>query len=326
MNNQKIETVNPRRKNHWIFSAIFKCAISAIFIIWIFRKIQIDDILTAFQYANKSLLIIAFSLHFLGYYISALRWKLLLRAQNVDSSIQYLIKSYMVSIFFNNFMPSIIGGDTIRVYDSWRLKKSKAGAIAVISIDRFLGILSLLLFSLGAIFFSKRAASHLPFLNFWIPSCIVGMIIIGSFVFMPFNVTKKIICGIKSPIFQKFDKIFEKLAHAFSLYNKQQSILISGFILSLVLQANVVLHYYLIAQALGFEIPLICFFAIIPLAIFVMLIPISINAIGIRENIFVFFLTPYAITNSDAVVFAWIAYGILIIHGIMGGFVFVLRK
>ena len=38
----------------------------------------------------------------------------------------------MVALFFNNFLPSTVGGDVVRMYDSWRLGNSKSDAVTVV--------------------------------------------------------------------------------------------------------------------------------------------------------------------------------------------------
>jgi hypothetical protein len=73
-------------------------------------------------------------------------------------------------------------------------------------------------------------------------------------------------------------------------------------------------------------IPLVSFFLIIPLVTLLMMLPVSINAIGIRENAFIFFFATFGIFSPEAVAFAWIAYGLVLVQGVLGGIVYALRK
>ena len=50
--------------------------------------------------------------------VSAWRWRLLLRVQTVEASFGTLTRSFLVATFFNNFLPSNIGGDVVRVADT----------------------------------------------------------------------------------------------------------------------------------------------------------------------------------------------------------------
>ena len=62
-------------------------------------------------------LFFSFCLHFVGLFLSACRWRLLLNAQGIDASLRALSSSYMVGFFFNTFLPTTVGGDITRAYD-----------------------------------------------------------------------------------------------------------------------------------------------------------------------------------------------------------------
>src|SRR5438046_2723943 len=82
---------------------------------------------------------------------STWRWDLLLRAQEVNLRRRWLLGSFLVANFFNNFLPSNIGGDVIRISDTARQARSKTLATTVILVDRGLGLLGLVLVAaLGA--------------------------------------------------------------------------------------------------------------------------------------------------------------------------------
>jgi len=117
-----------------------------------------------------------------------------------------------------------------------------------------------------------------------------------------------------------------KITNGFSAFRGKTDTLAKAFGLSLLLQGNVVLQYFVFAEALHFSISFLSFLLIIPLAIFVMLLPVSINGIGIRESVFVLFLSPWGIDKPEALALAWLAYGSYVIHGLLGGLVYACRK
>lgn len=305
---------------------LLKVIISGLLLYFLIRDVNIGDILVYLKSADKILLVSAFLLHGIGFYISALRWQVLLKAQDVDSKIMYLVKSYIVGIFFNHFMPSTIGGDSVRAYDSWRLGDNKAKALAVIVIDRLMGLLALLTFVLVATFFAQEITSNIPSLYLWL--ALLSSIIFGLlwFIFLPpLKLVKKIVDS-RIPILSKIATLFLKIAYAFVQFRTKKPALIKSFILSVILQANVVFYYYLISLALGFNISIDNFFLIVPLTIFIMMIPISLNGIGLRENAFAFFFAFYGIAKSQAISFAWTEFSMLLVLGIIGGFVYMFRK
>ena len=76
---------------------------------------------------------------------SVWRWHLLLEAQHVHVPRRTLFGSFLVALFFNNFLPSNIGGDVIRIRDT-----APAGAVEDArddgrAVDRGLGLMALVL-------------------------------------------------------------------------------------------------------------------------------------------------------------------------------------
>ena len=64
------------------------------------------------------------------------RWHLLLGAQRVPLRIRSLLASYLTANFFNNFLPSNIGGDVVRITDTARAAGSNTLATTVVLVDR----------------------------------------------------------------------------------------------------------------------------------------------------------------------------------------------
>lgn len=303
-----------------------KIFISGILVYFIVKDVNFDDIFESFKSSDKLKLIFAFSLHAVGLTVSAIRWKVLLNAQGVQSKIGFLIKSYMVATFFNHFMPSTVGGDSVRAYDSWRLGENKTKALAVVMVDRFMGLLTLLIFVIIATFFTEKITSKIPNLNFWLVILSSGAVSIVLFIlFPPLKLFEKLQNNTNSVI-KKVGSLLHKLGSAFAQFSSKKDALLKALVLSIILQANVVFYYFLISEALNFNIDIINFFLIVPLTIFIMMIPISLNGIGLRENALFFFLSFYGVIKSQAVTFAWLEYGMLLILGIIGGIVYALRK
>ena len=316
----------PKKKNtarQWLFN-VLKIGISITLIYFLLRDTSISEVLAAVKTANVPLLLLAFSLHYVGFLVSAIRWRGLLRAQEKEASVNYLMQSYVVSAFFNNFLPSTIGGDAIRAYDSWRLGQTRSEAVAVVFVDRFLGILILMLFAVIAVLFSPQLAEKVPSLYLWVGLGAIGVIAISWIIFVPSQWMPKLIQ--KLPLPGKIKDKLTSILSAFLAFQGKKQVLIVALAWSVLLQVNVVLHHYLISEALGLQIPLVAFFVIVPLATFIMMIPISINAIGVRESVFVLFFSAYAIGNSEAIAFSWIIYGMVLILGVIGGIAYALRR
>lgn len=318
------KSLKGRRK--WYLLTVIKCGISGALIYLILRNINLKDIFITMISANKSILIAALLLNYLGVLISTNRWRILLGVLGVNVSIIFLIKSYMVGFFVNNFTPSIIGGDAVRAYDSWRVGKSKTGAVTVIFIERLLGMLALLLLSVCSFLGWSEMRYNFPMIYMILIIVTFFVFLVVWTIFFPYRRVSTLISKIRVPFSQKLQNILEKFSNTFLTFQGRKKTLAKTMGLSLLLQTNVIIHYYLISKAINFEIPLYVFFAIVPVSLIIMMIPISINAIGIRESAFAFFLASFGINQFESVAFAWLTYGFVILNGILGGVVFAFRK
>jgi hypothetical protein len=90
----------------------------------------------------------------------------------------------------------------------------------------------------------------------------------------------------------------------------------------------VVLNGYFLAKAVHVELPLLVYFVLVPLAVFVMMAPVSINAIGVRENVWAFFFAALGVAGAAAagVAVAWLDYGLVVLQAVVGGLVYALSR
>lgn len=308
------------------FFLLLKISLSVALILWITQDVALDSVFAVITESSGSLLILAFSLFFVGYVIAAFRWRTLIRVQDGDAPIFFLVRSFMVALFFNNFLPSTVGGDVVRMYDSWRLGNSKTNAVTVVLVDRFLGVIVLFCFALLALVFDETVAGEVPFITVWVTAGLAGMGI-ATWLFLKIPVsTMQRLSSAKNGVMARVGGILEKVHRSFQAYRHGRSAILRALGLSVLLQVNVVVHFILVARAVGIDVPVESMFLIIPVAVFIMMVPISINAIGVREAVFVFLFSLYGVQSVEALAFAWIAYSFTLLQGVLGGLVFALRR
>ncbi|CAN5837412.1 MAG: flippase-like domain-containing protein [Gemmatimonadetes bacterium] len=313
----------PSTRKRWLF--LLKAAISAALIYWVLRNAQLSEVAHAVRNVNGWLLLVSVCLYAATYYVRAVRWRILLRPHGVDPPLRFLLNSYFASIFFSNFLPSTIGGDALRGYDAWRAGASKAASVAVLLMDRVLGMVVLIAFALALLLVSPNLVGEVPHVRLWIGLLTLGMM---GFLYLSFETRLRLpgwTTRAPARVPRKLRAAVDTAAGAFRAFHGRRDVLLHALVLSVVFQAATVVHYYLIAAALNLPIPLLAFFVIVPLAIIIMMLPVSINAIGLREGAFVFFFASYGVSTERAVAFAWLVYGTVLLLGLVGGVVYALR-
>ncbi len=313
-----------KRKNFFIFVLKFIFSLSILAFILI-KKTPINDIGASIKGASLFWIGLSFSFHSLGLLISSYRWQILIHAQGDHVPLGFLAKSYLVGNFFNLFLPSRFGGDVVRILDGSRYSKSLLKSSAIVFVERLSGIIVLLIFAFGVSLFRLDITQRLPVIWISLGVGFMGLAAILCF-FLPISKTvidkipqKGVLGKIKRKIFEFREIIF--------VYKEKKEALLKALFWALLLQINVILHYYFVGKALHLDIPLIDYFIFIPIVLIILTIPITINGLGLREALYMTIFVSYGIINSSAVSFsliADIAFAFLI--GIIGGIIYAFRK
>ena len=132
--------------------------------------------------------------------------------------------------------------------------------------------------------------------------------------------------GLKTRLLSIPQKIVGKIIEALELFKGRADVLVKAIAISFGVQLNVIIHFIIVAYALGIDVPPSSMFIIIPLATLIMLLPVSINGVGVREAVLVYFFGLYAVSAESAIAFAWVWLGMLLAQGLVGGVVFMLRR
>jgi uncharacterized protein (TIRG00374 family) len=301
---------------------IFSFSIIAYLLI---KVVPLQEILNSLRNIDLFWLVLSFSLHSLGLLISAIRWQILIHAQGDSIPLGFLAKSYLVGTFFNNFLPTRFGGDIVRIWDSSRYSRSLLKSSAIVLVERFTGIVVLLVFALAASLCRLDFAHGAPVI--WVSLLIgfLGLLLAISF-FTP--AAEKLLSLIPERGFlQKFRKKVIEFRNVILIYRERKHAFLKALFWAFLLQVNVIIHYYLAGKALHLDIPLLDYFVFIPIILIILTIPVTIGGWGLREGIYVEIFRFYSISTAVAFSFplvADVAFGLII--GIIGGIIYIVRK
>src|SRR5688500_13251004 len=181
--------------------------------------------------------------------ISIWRWKLLLHTQGYRATMTHLSGSYLVATFFNNFLPSNIGGDVIRVRDSSRLTGSTTTSVAVVIIDRMLGFGALCVLAVGAYVAGGPAVRSLAGA---LPALVGLGVVFGALAYIFFRpgTARRAVAATGMTSMPWARSKFEVVQGAVHVYRAEMGAVWTALIGSIVLQALVVCYYYNIARSL----------------------------------------------------------------------------
>lgn len=313
----------PKKRNIWLTLIKFFVSLSILAYI-LTRQTSLSQVVQILSQANWRWLIIAFSLHGLGLLISALRWQILTRAQGDDVPLTFLIKSYLVGTFFNNFLPTRFGGDVVRIWDGTRYSRTLIKSSAIVIVERLTGLFILFLFALIVAVIRLDLAHQSPFIWAALAFGALGFSAILAFLIFPWPRFLKSTSKTKRlrPLIEKVLALRQTIIS----YRYQKKAFTLAMLWALGLQLNVILYYFLIGQALELNVPFIDYFMVIPVVHFIQLIPITINGLGLREGAYIEIFAFYSIPAQASFSFSMIDVAFVLILGIIGGIIYIVRK
>lgn len=271
---------------------LIRSIISLALLAWLASLIdwpQLSGVLTRIK---PAWLCLAFVWIILSMIISIFKWQLVLRAQDISLSWVKLWRAYWAGLFFNNFLPSSIGGDALRILWAGKLTDDLAGAAASVFVERVLATVGLSITGLAASFFVVQA--DLPVKVLFL------ILIVISFALLEILIWG----GVPKRFAQNRGRIIAFLrgleSHGTRLKGKWRIILLV-ILLSVLFQVSVVGVNYALFKALRIEnIGWLAALYMIPVTSVAAMLPIGINGYGVREGAYVALMANYHVPAGTA--------------------------
>jgi len=289
-------------KNKNTLKTIVKIIISGSLIYYLFtKKVNISEVATNFKLLDWRYVVLMALIIIIHYTISSFRWKsLLIHERSNEVSRLYLLKLYFEGAFFNNFMPTSIGGDAYKIVKLGRKIKDPATGFSSVFTERFTGIL--MLFLIGLLSLSKQLGWGVLVLIIWL----ISGFYIGMYVLK---------------ILSKKISFVRRIYDALMVYKDYPKVLFFAMFTSLLIQLLSIFTQYLAFRAVGIKLPVfysLMAFPIITLAGF--FIP-SINGLGVQDMMYVsmfsFVGVSQGIAATVSITYHIVRMGVSLIGGIL---------
>jgi uncharacterized protein (TIRG00374 family) len=302
-----------------------KLAVSAALLIYLLSSTDLPALYRRVRGGDTVLLAAAVALYTVILIISTWRWRVLLRAQGFEAPLRRLSASYLVATFFNNFLPSNIGGDVVRVRDSSALTGSTTTSIAIIAIDRILGLGALYLLAVVAYALGGPSLRGLAGAT---PALVLLGVLFAmlAYVFFRPGTARRLLAASGLSRIEWVRTQFETVQAAVHVYRGQLAAVWTAFAASVALQALVVVYYFDVAHSLRIPLPLSASFLIVPLCSLVQTVPVSFNGWGIRESVFLLYFKQLGLPAESALAFSLVGASLIVLLSLSGAVVWTSRN
>jgi uncharacterized membrane protein YbhN (UPF0104 family) len=306
----------------------FKLVVSLGLLVVLFARTDMASLWRSVRTASLPWVLAALGLYLVQMLVSAWRWGVLLAAQRVQVTRRHLLSSYLVAAFFNNFLPSNIGGDVIRIRDTSRPAGSRTLAATVVLVDRGIGLLGLVLVAaMGATAaVGAGGARAVPVLPEWLwTGLLVATLVSAPAVMVPAGVGRllqPLTAFHPEWVGGQIARITDTLAR----FRQRPSALFHAFAGAVVVQALLVVFYAAVARSLNIPITLSHLAVIVPISFVVQMAPVSVNGFGVREATFSFYFSRIGLPLESALALSLGSTALVMLFSLSGAAVYVSRR
>lgn len=294
-------------------SFIISVLISFAFCILLLYLVGVRQILLSFRNANYFYMTLAVLLLVPGFFIRALRWKIIY--DNDQNNIKFLnsLFIYLAGAFLNAFFPAS-SGDVAKAYFGYKMQGSKERMVSVSIADKIIGLSSIS-------FLGFPAALCFGRMEYILLSLAPLGLFAGFFILSVLNID-----------FIKKFKVYEKTRKYidFHLLHKQLRVpalkIFISFALSIAAWMITFLQLALCFWAFEASVSLIHVYAIAPIYSLVRMFPLSLNGLGTDEAALLFLFKGFGV--SATIIAAGLLYRVVMIFcpAIIGGAALVIFK
>ena len=297
----------------------FKLTVTAGLIYWVVLPgVEVDTIVDRIDRLSPGFVLVAAALIFFqNVIVVTWRWERVVAAIDAALPPWRLLKTTIITLFFNQVLPSTIGGDGMRIWFLRGMGRPTGLAFRSVLIDRLLGFLGLLLLGLvGSLYLMARLEESGPI---WV---VALLSLAGLFLI----VLAPTLVGVMRllPI-DRIQRGFESLAREVDLLARDRPRLARLVSASVIGQLALAAAVFCLARGLEVPVDLLGAFAVVPGVMVAASIPISIAGWGVREATMVVGLGLLGVGQSDAALIS-VGFGLVVLaFGLLGGLVWLVR-
>jgi glycosyltransferase 2 family protein len=219
----------------------------------------------------------------------AWRWQLLLRARGIEEGIVWLTRAYFVSYAVGQVLPTGVGGDASRIYETTKRHPGFGSPVAgSVLLERAIGgAVTLVLAAVGFLLAIGQYPIG-PYL--WIEALFVVLTILAAVVLFSSGLRRHLRAVVPFLRWLRVERYVRAGYEGIHGYRHHLRTLLAVVGITTVAQISRILAIWASGRAVGIDLSVRPYVVLGPLLFLVMLVPFTVNGLGVREAFFVSFL------------------------------------
>ena len=260
----------------------------------------------------------------IGILLSSVKWQQLLRELNVRAKLRRLLALYLIGTYFNNFLPTMVGGDAYKIYRLSRDTGDGSAVIAATFMERYVGLVALLTL-LPLILLQQPVHRAFPPLTVTVLLALVLLLVSIALLFR--NVEGGTdLRSTGAGWFHKLMDAVSAVAARVRSYRGARAVLMRSYVISLGFYLVTVATGWAALRSVGAEVDFTYMLAIVPVVLLLALLPISLNGLGVTESAYVVLLGLAGVSATDALAMALLLRARIFLTAVIGGVLFLVER
>jgi uncharacterized membrane protein YbhN (UPF0104 family) len=308
---EAVERKEAEQKRRGRIFAVVRVVITVVAFAWILTRVDLGAIGSAGARISPLALVAGCALTSINLVVGSVRWRALLEAYGATEIPRFgkLVRLNFVGFFYNTWLPGGVGGDAVRGVASREAfgEHGTAGALAVVFVERVLGLVGLLL-----VVAATSTLFPLPMASAGtITLASAGGVLVGAICIAVLASGARLAPMLPGPL----SRIAARLPRI-----ERPGPFTYGVLLSLATQTIGALTGHVVVVSLAPQVTLANSFVAIPLAMATAFLPFLVGGTGAREMAFVALYASVGVPEADALAASLLVYSTQLVVGLFGAF------
>lgn len=280
-------------KRKSVVSLLVKLAISAILVAVLSFGIDFGETFSTIAHADLIDLALSVVILMALIALGALRWKLVSDLQNPGLPLGRATVVMLIGWFFNQALPSTIGGDVVRGHLLWNDYLDKTKFVSAIMIDRLIGLFVVVVFT--TVFLSdidETLGGGLPYIGLLV---LVGV----AYVCYAIAITSDLLLARWTP-FPALARFTAGFSKAFRAVITSPALFAKILAIGLIYQLAFLYSIFLVFESVDASVSFLEVLILMPAIQLISSIPVSYSGWGVREQSIVFAFGMAGLASSTA--------------------------
>ncbi len=274
-------------------------------VVWVSGEKRWASLADTFRRMNLAVFALTLAVFIACQGLVAFRWWLLLKTQDIFIRPGAAVRLHFLGLFYNNFMPSSVGGDLLRAWYVTKHTEKRFEAALSVFVDRFIGLASTLLIALFfyLVFMRGRAAIPVPggdgangllARHARIILYILAAVVAAFAALLSSRRTRALVARAWGYLWRAAVNFLRKLKDAIVLYLSRPLAILTVFGITVFLQIVTITAFWLLGRTMDIPAALKYYYVFFTLTWVLGALPVSIGGAVVVEGLLAYFFVTFA--------------------------------